>query len=43
MDGSDQHVPQPEVQMNTLKYRTYPFLIAAVSVLAATGAAWRAN
>jgi hypothetical protein len=29
--------------MNSLKYRTYPFLIAAVSVLAATGGAWRAN
>jgi hypothetical protein len=29
--------------MQTLKYRTYPFLIAAVAVLAATEAAFRAN
>ncbi len=27
--------------MNSLKYRTYPFLIAAVSFFAATGGAWR--
>jgi hypothetical protein len=29
--------------MTRLKYRAYPFLIAAVSVLATTGAAWRAH
>ena len=27
--------------MIRLKYRAYPFLIAAVSVVASTGAAWR--
>lgn len=27
--------------MKTLKYRTYPFLIAAVGVVAAAGAAFR--
>jgi hypothetical protein len=43
-NGAVPHCPQsPEVEMNSLKYRTYPFLIAAVSVLAATGGAWRAN
>lgn len=29
--------------MTRLKYRTYPFLIAAISVFAATEAAWRSN
>lgn len=29
--------------MTSLKYRTYPFLIAAVSVFAATGGAFRAH
>jgi len=29
--------------MARLKYRAYPFLIAAVSVFASTGAAWRAH
>lgn len=27
--------------MSSLKLRAYPFLIAAISVLAATGGAWR--
>ncbi len=29
--------------MNHLKYRAYPLLIAAVTVLASTGAAFRGN
>jgi hypothetical protein len=29
--------------MSQLKYRTYPFLITAVGVLAAVGASFRAN
>jgi len=29
--------------MGKLKYRAYPLLIAAVTVLASTGAAFRAN
>ena len=29
----------PEVEMT--KYRAYPFLITAISLLAATGGAWR--
>ena len=31
----------PEVPMSSFKPRMYPFLIAAVSVIAATGGAWR--
>ncbi len=27
--------------MSSLKYRMYPFVIAAVTVIAATGAGWR--
>ena len=27
--------------MSSLKARTYPFLITAISVIAATGGAWR--
>jgi|GEM_PF-6569791 len=29
--------------MSQLKYRTYPFLITAVTVFAATAGAWRTN
>jgi hypothetical protein len=29
--------------MTRLKYRAYPLLIAAVSLFATTGAAWRAH
>lgn len=29
--------------MSQLKYRAYPFLITAISVLAATGGAFRGN
>jgi hypothetical protein len=29
--------------MTRLKYRAYPFLIAAVGLVASTGAAWRGN
>jgi hypothetical protein len=29
--------------MSQFKYRAYPFLITAITVLAATGAAFRAN
>ena len=31
----------PEVPMSSLKARMYPFLIAVVGVVAATGGAWR--
>jgi hypothetical protein len=27
--------------MSSLKYRAYPVMIAAISILAATGGAWR--
>ncbi len=29
--------------MSQLKYRAYPFLIAVVTIIAATGASWRTN
>ncbi len=38
--GCPVHHP-PEVQMSSLKARTYPFLITAIGVIAATGGAWR--
>ncbi len=30
-------------KLTQMKYRAYPFLIAAVGVIAATGAGWRGN
>ncbi len=33
----------PEVLMSQLKYRAYPLLITAITVLAATGGAFRTN
>jgi hypothetical protein len=34
-------ITTPEVEMTRLKYRSYPFLLAAVSVLASVGAGFR--
>lgn len=31
----------PEVEMTQFKYRSYPFLVAAIGVLASIGGAWR--
>ena len=31
----------PEVPMSSLKLRVYPFMIAAIGVIAATGGGWR--
>jgi hypothetical protein len=36
-------ITTPEVEMTQFKYRAYPLLITAITVLAATGGAFRAT